>query len=117
MQQFGTERAGFAIEAEAASSVVKVRAWGFWDAALATAFGPEVRDACRNRPTGTLLEMDLTELKPMREEGQVSLATLLSALPGLGVAKVTISTRSHLTKLQVLRLVSEQDRSALVEVT
>jgi len=116
MQHFGDEGAGFSIEVDVLSGAVGVRAWGFWGADVAKAFGPAVRDACRNKPAGTLVRMDMTALKPMREEGQVSFGSLVSHLPDLGIAQLRIQTGSQLTKLQLLRISAEHDKRHFVQI-
>jgi hypothetical protein len=116
MQHFGDEGAGFSIESDDSSKAVSVRAWGFWGADVAKAFGPAVREACRNKPAGTLVRMDMTGLKPMREEGQLSFGSLLTGLPALGIAQLRIQTGSQLTKLQLLRISAEHDKRHFVLV-
>ena len=97
MERIGDDLAGF-------SGVVSVRGWGFWSAEVAASFGVRVCEACTNRPRGTRLTMELTALKPMREEGQRSFASLLAALPGLRVPATVVATGNALTKLQLMRL-------------
>lgn len=116
MQHFGDEAAGFSIEFDIVSGAVGVRAWGFWSADVAKVFGPAVRDACRNKPAGTLVRMDMTALKPMREEGQFSFGSLLTQLPDLGIGGLRIQTGSQLTKLQLLRISAERDKRQFVQV-
>jgi hypothetical protein len=108
----GDDQAGFFID-DLATGNVYVRAWGFWSAEVAQAFGGTVQAACNGKPAGTELVMDMTELKPMREEGQKSFAALMRALPGQGIP-ITIETASHLTKLQLLRIVTEQGAAGSV---
>lgn len=115
MQHFGDEGAGFSVDFDLLTTTVGVRAWGFWGADVAAAFGPAVRDACRDKPPGTLLLLNMTELKPMREEGQLSFGALLAQLPELGIAGLRIRTGSQLMKLQVMRLSSEHDKARLVQ--
>ena len=49
----------------------------------------------------------MSDLKPMREEGQKSFGTLLRALPTLAVKRASILTSSQLTRLQLVRLAAE----------
>ena len=116
MDRFGDEGAGFSIEFDAAAGAVSVRAWGFWGADVAKAFGPAVRDACSNKPAGTLVRMDMTALKPMREEGQLSFGSIVSQLPQLGIGQLRIQTASQLTKLQLVRIASEHGKMQFVQV-
>jgi hypothetical protein len=116
MDRFGDEGAGFSVEFDAAAGAVSVRAWGFWGADVAKAFGPAVRDACLNKPAGTLVRMDMTALKPMREEGQLSFGSIVSQLPQLGIGQLRIQTASQLTKLQLVRIASEHGKMQFVQV-
>jgi hypothetical protein len=107
MDRFGSDQAGFTVEYEADTRTVCVEAWGFWDASVASSFGSVVRDACRGRPRGTTLKLDMSRLKPMRDEGQKSFAVLMGCVGGLGIQETRIQTSSELTKLQLLRIVAE----------
>lgn len=106
MLRMGDDNAGFLIDFPATGSI-RVRGWGFWDARVASAFGTSVLDACRSQPQGASLFIDMSELKPMREQGQLSFAHLLRTLPSLGVSSTSVATTNPLTKLQLLRLASE----------
>lgn len=116
MQHFGDEGAGFSIEFDVLSGAVGVRAWGFWGADVAKAFGPAVLDACRNRPAGTLVRMDMTALKPMREEGQLAFGSLVAQLPDLGIGQLRIQTESQLMKLQLARIAAERHKPNFVHI-
>lgn len=109
----GNEEAGYSVDYDAASASVRVRAWGFWTAEVAQGFGRAVQSGCAHRPKGTSLWMDMVDLKPMREEGQASFAEIVEALGRWGFA-CTIHTGSHLTKLQLLRIVTERGAGARV---
>lgn len=100
----GDDLAGYSIDFDASAGIVNVRGWGFWSAEVAASFGVRVCEACTNRPRGTRLTMELTALKPMREEGQRSFASLLAALPGLRVSATVVASGNALTKLQLMRL-------------
>jgi len=104
MDRVGNDGAGFSLEYEPSPSAIRVKAWGFWGAEVAGAFGKKVGEACKNRPAGTTLYLDMTELRPMREEGQAAFTALLESLTSLGITSTMISTGSQLTKLQLLRL-------------
>jgi len=117
MTQFGDSQAGFSVAFHPDEAAVRVRAWGFWSALVAAQFGNAVREACHDCPRGTALVLDMTELKPMRDEGQVSVGVLMKVLPKLGLAKTTVMTSSHLTKLQLLRLATECGVKDLVQFT
>ncbi len=104
MDRVGDDLAGFSIDYDSTASVVSVRGWGFWSPEVATNFGIRVCEACTNRPKGTRLVLELTALKPMREEGQRSFTSLLAVLSNLRVAATVVATGNHLTKLQLMRL-------------
>lgn len=108
MERIGNDAAGFTIDFDAASRAVRVRAWGFWDTDVAASFDTVVSSACRGRGAGLQLVMDMTELKPMRDEGQRAVGSLLGRLRSLGIANATVTTASQLTKLQLLRLANER---------
>jgi hypothetical protein len=76
-----------------------------------------VYEVCKASPKGASLLMDMSELKPLREEGQKSFGALIRMLPGLGIAKTSVHTSSQLTKLQLLRLVAEHGMKNAVEFT
>jgi hypothetical protein len=117
VKRVGDDKAGFAVEFDPEVGAVRVRGWGFWDAKISDAFTPVVADICRAKPKGTALQLDMVALKPLREEGQRSFADLLRYLRGLGVGRTTISTASHLTKLQLVRLVLAHSAGHPVEFT
>lgn len=110
----GDETSGFSLQFDPSPPCIRVRAWGFWNVEVASAFGRAVQDACRGRPSGTTLELDMNELKPMRDEGQTSVSTLLAAAPSLGIAATVIKTANQLTKLQLMRLAGERVKMAQV---
>ncbi|MBN1605938.1 MAG: hypothetical protein JW940_04865 [Polyangiaceae bacterium] len=107
MDRFGTDEAGFSVEYDADTRMVRVEAWGFWNVEVASSFGPVVRDACRGRPRGTTLRLDMSRLRPMRDEGQRSFGSLMGWASGLGIQETLILTGSELVKLQLLRLVAD----------
>jgi hypothetical protein len=117
VKRAGNDKAGFSVEFDPEVGAIRVRGWGFWDTEIADAFAPAVADVCRNNPKGTHLRMEMDGLKPLRDEGQRSFGDLLRYLRGLGVGRTTISTASHLTKLQLLRLVAEHAAGHPIEFT
>src|SRR6187455_1117032 len=106
MDRIGDDTAGFGVGHDPVAGAVQVTAWGFWSSDVAASFATQVVGACRDKP-GAGLVLDMTDLKPMREEGQRAFATVMRALQSLGVSRVSIVTSSQLTKLQLVRLVSE----------
>jgi hypothetical protein len=91
--------------------------WGFWSVPVALAFASAVVDACKVQPKGLTLAIDMTRLKPMREEGQKSFALLMRSLKDVGVARTSVVTANPLTKLQLVRLTSESAPGATIEWT
>jgi hypothetical protein len=108
MQRFGEDQAGFSVALEAATRLVNVVAWGFWSRETAASFANIVLEACRKAPSGTCLILNMTDLKPMREEGQSAWTGLMNGLPSLGrIDRVAVTTGNALTKLQLLRLTKD----------
>jgi hypothetical protein len=117
MKRIGDEKAGFSTDFDASVGAVRVRGWGFWDAKVSDAFATTVADVFRVSPKGSALLMDMADLKPLREEGQRSFGVLIRSLKELGVARTVIATTSHLTRLQLLRLVAENGTKESVQFT
>jgi hypothetical protein len=114
MKRFGDDSTGFSVDHPETGRVL-VRGWGFWSVALASAFAPAVIEACQGQARGTILTLDMGDLKPMREEGQQSFSRLLLSLPSLGMTQISVVTTNPLTKLQLLRLVTESRTGIQVE--
>ena|SRR5688572_33413618 len=115
MDRIGDDQAGFSVGYDPVRGIILVIAWGFWNTEVATAFAPKVATACREQKAATGLVLDMKDLKPMREEGQRSFATLMKSLPSLGISRASVLTTSHLTKLQLVRLATENGAGAGVE--
>jgi hypothetical protein len=115
MDRIGDDQAGFSVGYDPVRGIILVIAWGFWNTEVATAFATKIASACRERPGSSSLVLDMKELKPMREEGQRSFATLVRALPSLGVSRASVVTTSQLTKLQLMRLATENGAGAQIE--
>ena len=117
MKRVGDTAAGFSVVFDPGAGAVRVRGWGFWSAAISSSFATSVSEVCNANPRGSALTIDMSELKPLREEGQQAFGTLMRLLRGLGVGKTTITTASQLTKLQLLRLVADQGMKDSVQFT
>lgn len=115
MKRIGDDRAGFSVEFDPGVGAVRVRAWGFWDAGVSDSFATTVAETCAASPRGASLLMDMSELRPLRDEGQKAFGRLVGRLPELGVERAAVETASHLVKLQLLRLVSEHGAKSAVE--
>ncbi len=117
MNRIGNDEAGFSVAFDSAASTVSVRGWGFWGPDVANAFDSAVQKACLTSPKGSALVIDMSQLKPMREEGQRAFTRLMSALRGLGIVSTMIMTTSQLTKMQLLRLSAEAGAAGSVKFT
>jgi len=115
MKRIGNDEAGFTVALDAEAGAIRVRGWGFWSVEVATAFADTVAEACHPRQKGGVLLMDMTGLKPMRDEGQQSFGALMTALPRLGIVRASLLIDSPLTKLQLLRLVTQHGRKDVVQ--
>jgi len=107
MKSIGDAAAGFSAVFDAERLAIRVRGWGFWSADVCGAFATTVSEVCSASPKGSSLLMDMTDLKPLRDEGQRAFGLLIGQLRQLGVGSTSVTTSSHLTKLQLLRLVAE----------
>ena len=107
MRSFGTEDSGFAVDYRSGGRTVVVRAWGFWDPALAAAFPGAVTEACQEAtpPFGLLLEV--SQLKPQREAGQGAFRALMTALREGGPARTAVVFENAITKMQLTRIARE----------
>ena len=97
--------------------LVRVCGWGFWTPTVSASFAFTVAEVCKASPKGASLLMDMTQLKPLREEGQQAFGALLGLLRGLGIGKTTVATASHLTRLQLMRLVAEHGVKGSIQFT
>jgi hypothetical protein len=84
---------------------------------VSSSFASAVTEVCKASPRGASLLLDMTQLKPLREEGQQAFGALLGLLRGLGIGKTTIATTSHLTRLQLIRLVAEHGVKSSIQFT
>jgi hypothetical protein len=107
MQRIGDDEAGFWVAFDPLTRTMRVNAWGFWPLGVASSFGKTVVDAGRQAGTVQRFVFDMTQLKPMREEGQLAWSMLVAELPRLGATETTVATASHLTKMQLLRLAKQ----------
>ncbi len=116
MLRVGDDTAGFSVDVNSAGGIV-VTGWGFWDAEVAVALATRVLDACRSQRQGATLTLDMSELKPMREEGQQSFSQVLRSLHQLGISEASIVTTNPLTKLQLVRLATESSTYGAIQWT
>ena len=100
----GNDEMGFAIDTDVMTRTLTVRAWGFWSASIAVDFVNAVTEE-QQRSGVRAIAFDMGDLKPMREEGQAAWTRLVARLSAsVAIHKISIATRSQLTKLQLLRL-------------
>ena len=111
---FGDPESGFAVSFDIATRTVRVDGWGFWGVGIAPRFREAVLEAFRVGPSARRLELELTRLKPLREEGEEAWLHLVTNLPKMGVEEIVVATNS-LTKLQLLRLVRQSVSKNLVQ--
>jgi len=107
VQRFGDDEAGFSVDVDTTARAVKIDGWGFWDPKVAAAFDSIVIEVCRGAPRGSDVSIDMGRLKPMRDEGQSAVAHVVSTLAQLKVGTIAFTTTSHLTKLQLMRIVRD----------
>ena len=117
MKTIGDDQTGFSVSFDTEARAVRVRAWGFWSVDVAGAFVRTVAEVCLAGQRGGTMLLDMTGLKPMRDEGQAAFGSLMAALPKLGIARASVLSDNPLTRLQLLRLVSEHGRKHCVEFT
>jgi hypothetical protein len=115
MDRVGDDNAGFSFGFDSVKGVFEVCAWGFWNVDVARTFGIKVASVLGQQPGSKRLVLDMSALKPMREEGQQSFANLCRTFRSLGVTSATIVTSSQLTKLQLARIVTENGANANVQ--
>jgi hypothetical protein len=105
MERVGTDEAGFSVTKDPLGPI-RVVGWGFWGPEIAQAFDKSVLSACR-QAGATRLVLDMTDLKPMRDEGQRAFASTFTMLKMIGITQTSVLTSSHLTKLQLLRIAKD----------
>ena len=101
---FGSEESGFSVASEG-GTIVRVHAWGFWDPQLAATFPTAVADACRGRRPVDLL-LDVSRLKPQRDEGQEAFRQLMLAIKTT-VRRVGVVVTNTITRMQLARISRE----------
>lgn len=102
MKRAGDEEAGFSVER--AFGELRVRAWGFWSAELATQFDHATVSEVQGGPSLAQVWLDVGSLKPMRDEGQRAWLSFLCLLYAAGVRSIKTIEPPPITKLQMMRL-------------
>ncbi len=111
MREIGNEAEGFSVNGEPKEKRICVVGWGFWSVEVALSFYQAVCLECWDLDFDKHLTLDMTRLKPMRDEGQAAIVQLTANLGKLRIVSVSVETRSELTKLQFLRLVKVEGGS------
>ena len=104
MKSAGNDDSGYSVDVLALG--IQIRAWGFWDAALATNFVAAVLDAIRANPQRSWLTLDASQLKPQRDEGQAALRELVETTAKLG-QRGELIVANAITKMQLARIIRE----------
>lgn len=102
MTRAGDEEAGFSIER--AFGELRVRAWGFWSAELASEFDHATVSEVQGSQNLAQVWLDVGNLKPMRDEGQRAWSSFLFLLHAAGVRSIKTIEPPPITKLQMMRL-------------
>jgi len=117
MRTLGNDHAGYSVGYDSATASFRIVAWGFWPVDLALGFEAIALAAYRDAPARSSLTLDVSGLKPMRDEAQKAVVAVLKTLKSIGVPKISVVTTSHLTKLQFMRIAAEAacaDRTAFI---
>lgn len=115
MSTHGDSDEGFTIETQ--NDALMVTTWGFWSADFVPEFLPAVFAALESRGRGSLLIIDLKQLRPLRDEGQTAFRTLMTRALTDDLARLELRGASALTKLQMLRLIRELGAQDRIRVT
>jgi hypothetical protein len=102
MTREGDEVMGFSIAVEAGE--IRIRGWGFWSLELCEQFAAALQREIGGLVKLGVLRVDVTELKPMRSEGQAAWAKALVLMVSKGIVKAALTEPQPLTKLQFVRL-------------
>lgn len=113
MRRVGDDAAGFSVDVDADKEEVHVVGWGFWNAQVAQEFDQVVVGECRRAPSGSRLLLDMSDLKPMRDEGQKAFSTMVRMLQVLDIRHTSVKTASQLTKLQLMRIALEAGQTQI----
>jgi hypothetical protein len=116
MNTIGNDDSGFSVSYDATNAQVRVVGWGFWSADVASSFDGSVLSEYRNAPAQSNVLIDVSGLRPMREEAQRAFVAAFGALKAAGAAHISVVTTSHLTKLQFMRIASESGTADRVRV-
>ncbi len=102
----GTEAGGYRVSGSG-TSVVRIRAWGYWPPEVVDAFIRDAAAVCRELAPSATLGLDAGELKPQGSDGQDALRTFFRSLAALTFVKGTVFANNALTRMQLTRLLRE----------
>lgn len=105
MPFYGNDSEGFVVEVMAER--IRLTAKGFWSAELAEQLVPAVVPELHKLGEQFALELDLADLRPLRDEGQAAFKNLFSEALAKNPASIHIRSASALTKLQMMRIARE----------
>ena len=104
--EVGTEAGGYRVSGSP-TTVLRIRAWGYWPADVTAAFSHEAPVVCRELAPEATLALDASDFKPQGAEGQEALRVFLRALAPLTFAKGIVLAGNALTRMQITRLLRE----------
>ncbi|MEI9952745.1 MAG: hypothetical protein WDO74_28120 [Pseudomonadota bacterium] len=102
----GSEAGGFRVLGSAAGNL-RIAAWGFWPAAVISAFSVHAPTAAQTLAPSSVFVFDGKELKPQGAEGQEAIRRLFRALARLPFAKGVVLRGNAMTCMQLARLLRE----------
>jgi hypothetical protein len=102
----GTDGGGYRVSGSP-STLLRIRAWGYWPVEVTTVFGREAAALCRDLAPDATLVLDASDFKPQGSEGQEALRVFLRALAPLTFAKGLVLAGNALTRMQLTRLLRE----------
>ena len=105
MKQFGRDDSGFSLVLR--GSVVMVRAWGYWEADLASQFAPAVLQMCGSVGKPFRMIIDGSTLKPQGEHGQQAFRALVAGATGLGLVRAAVIVKNSITRIQLMHITKE----------
>jgi hypothetical protein len=115
--RYGNDESGFTVGngTNGESGRVVVEGWGFWDVGLAADFERATLAVCREAKRPLRVTLDLSRLRPQRDEGQEAIAKVLGTLVLLGMERAVIKAASAITKMQLMRIARATTPTGLVE--
>jgi hypothetical protein len=104
--EVGSEAGGYRVSGSP-STVLRIRAWGYWPPDVTAAFAQQAATVCRELAAEATLALDASDFKPQGAEGQEALRVFFRALEPLTFAKGIVLAGNALTRMQLTRLLRE----------